>query len=338
MGQYIWGDKDTQFFYELNPAVILDAIEDLGFKTTGRCLTLNSFENRVYEIEVEQGELTKQIVAKFYRPGRWSKDQILNEHQFMSDLDEAEIPLIAPLTIKGETLFKLEKANLWYCVYEKKGGRHNSEMNTEQLEILGRSLARLHNVGSTKSADHRITINQDSFGLKNLDFLIQSKLIPNHIENKYKEVVQEICDLSAPMFESISNIRVHGDCHLGNVIWRDESLFFIDFDDMLMGPAIQDIWLCVPGIDTYSLQDRAILIEAYSEFRDFNRAELQLIEPLRALRFIHFSAWIGNRINDPAFKIAFAHYGSEQYWQGQYQDLNDQLMKIKNYQQPLFNC
>jgi len=330
MSNYVWGDSETQFFFELTPDVILDSIEGLGFQTTGRCLSLNSFENRVYEIEYEIEDKNESIVAKFYRPGRWNEKQILQEHEFMQDLVSAEVPIVSNLIIESKTLFKTKKNPLFFCLYPKKGGRHHQEMSTEQLEILGRSLARLHNTGSIKKADHRIKISPETFGLKNLDYILNAKLIPHYLEKEYQSVVENICSLSQSLFANVDNIRIHGDCHLGNIIWRDEGMHFIDFDDMLIGPAIQDIWPCIGGNDQYAKQDQSIILTAYEEFRDFNNAELKLIEPLRALRFIHFNAWIGKRMKDPAFVKPFEFYGTDQYWQTQVHDLKHQLHLIKN--------
>ncbi len=333
MSDYIWGDKETQFFFELTPDLVLQAVEDLGLKTTGRCLTLNSMENRVYEIEIDNPQAVIPsdhfVVAKFYRPGRWSREQIQDEHDFMFDLQAEEVPVVAPLRFESESLFQLKEHQLLYTLFPKKGGRLVDEFSVEQLQIMGRMLARLHNVGAVKAASHRIQISPDSFGLQNLRFLLESRLLPAHLEASYQQVVEELCARMQPLFKKAATHRVHGDCHLGNIIWRpDEGPFFIDFDDMLMGPAVQDIWLVVPGTDSYAVNDREVLLEAYENMRSFDRSQLKLIEPLRALRFIHFSAWIGKRWNDPAFQRAFPHFGSAQYWDGQLADLRLQAEKI----------
>lgn len=330
---YVWGDKETQFFFKLDPETILDTCTSHDFQITGRCLPLNSMENRVYEIEIENAEeyqLTNNaIIAKFYRPGRWSEQQILREHEFLWDLKNEEIAVIAPLKIQGKTLFKLNELDLFYTFFPKKGGRAPDEMNDEQLEILGRTLARLHNTGEQKSAPERILIGPENYGLGNLHYLMDQKILPPHLETTYKDLVHEICDLIAPLFEGIKNIRIHGDCHLGNIISREEEgLFLIDFDDMVQGPAIQDLWLVNPGIDEYAQRNQQTLLNAYCTMRDFDQRELKLVEPLRTLRFIHFSAWMAKRWDDPAFKVAFPHFEDVQYWDIQINDLRQQKMKM----------
>ncbi len=340
MSKYVWGDNETQFFFHLNPDLVLDAIEALGVKTTGRCLTLNSMENRVYEIEVDSpiintGSISDNfVIAKFYRPGRWTKKQILEEHEFLKDLKDEEIPVIAPHEFDGETLFKLEGHELYYTLFPKRGGRAPEEMDEEQLQIMGRLLARIHNIGASKKAQHRIEITPNNFGRQNLNFLIEGKFIPPHLESMYKEKVDKLCNLIDPLFNDITTHRIHGDCHKGNIILRDNNPFFIDFDDMLVGPAVQDVWLVVPGIDQESIIDRNILLEAYDSMRSFDYQTLKLIEPLRALRFIHFSAWIAKRWEDPAFKLAFPHYGNETYWHTQITDLHQQIDSIEKASMP----
>lgn len=338
MSDYVWGNQETEYFYKLDPDTILDSVERLGYQVTGRCLALNSMENRVYEIEIEVDSANASdhfLIAKFYRPGRWTTEQILEEHSFLHELKENEIPVIAPIVIDGKTLFPVPYSKLHFCIFPKQGGRAPHDMNEEQLQILGRYLARLHNVGASKPANHRLHITPETFGRKNLEFLLSSKSIPVQYENAYKTVVTQICDLSDPMFKNIQTHRIHGDCHWGNVIYREgKGTYFIDFDDMLVGPAVQDVWLLVPGDDEQAKIDRDILIEAYESMRDFDRATLKLIEPLRALRMIHFAAWISKRWDDPAFKQAFPFYGTEQYWTNQIRDLMLQLQKIQILQQP----
>ncbi|MCK5882392.1 MAG: serine/threonine protein kinase [Bacteriovoracaceae bacterium] len=334
MSTYMWGDNETQFFFQLGPGLVLDAIDELGLVTTGRCLTLNSMENRVYEIEIDIPEHTitsasdRFVVAKFYRPGRWTEKQIREEHQFLKDLTEAEIPVIAPLEFDGETLFKLKDHDLFYTVFPKKGGRVPDEMNREQLEITGRTLARLHTVGASRMANHRIQISPETYGTQNSKYLLDNNFIPSHIEPSFKEAIDELITTITPMFDGVSNHRIHGDCHLGNIISREEGPFFIDFDDMLVGPAVQDVWLIVPGDDEQAIINRNILLESYDSMRNFDYRTLKLIEPLRTLRYIHFAAWTAKRWEDPAFKLAFPHFGTDHYWSTLNVDLRVQLNKI----------
>ena len=338
MSNYVWGDQETQFFYQLGPETIFEAIESLGFEVTGRSFALNSMENRVYEIEIESDSSVSTdhfIIAKFYRPGRWTKEQIRDEHLFLRELADVEVPVISPIEINGETLFEVPNQKLFFCVFPKQGGRAPQDMNTELLEILGRLLARMHNVGAANKSNHRAMITTETFGKKNLDFLLDSKAIPPQYENLYRDVVEQICHVSAPLFDQIETHRIHGDCHEGNIIYReDRGPFFVDFDDMLVGPAIQDIWLVVPGDDNVARSDREVLLEAYETMRPFDRRSLTLIEPLRSLRMIHFAAWMTKRWEDPAFKVAFPFYGTDDYWSTQVKDLTLQLEKIKNAARP----
>lgn len=334
MSNYIWGNNETQFFTNLSPEIILDSVDALGLRTTGRCLTMNSMENRVYELEIEvENPISASdnfVIAKFYRPGRWSREQILEEHEFLLDLEEQEIPAIAPLKFNGETLFKCSITGLYYCLFPKRGGRAPDEMTEVQLQMMGRLLARIHNVGATKKAQNRVQITPETFGEQNLKFLLENKIIPHYQEPAYKETVEQIVKLSKPLFEKRSVHRIHGDCHWGNILLRDESLYFIDFDDMLTGPAVQDVWLIIPGTDERSRIDRDIMLEAYDSMRSFDYSSLKLIEPLRALRFIHFAAWIAKRWDDPAFQRAFPQFKEHNYWDGQIADLKTQLMSISS--------
>lgn len=332
----MWGDKDTQYFYELDPNRILDAMERIGFETTGRCLACNSMENRVYDVElkVDTSELESPSdafrIVKFYRPGRWTKDQILEEHQFLYDLEAQEIPVITPITIEGESLFKMPDVGIWYAVFLKRGGRAPDEMNDEELAMMGRLLARLHGVGKQREAKHRITLSPETYGRKNLEFLIENRCIPPHLEKTYQDLAESIFDSCKDGFSRVFNQRIHGDCHIGNVLLGRQGLQIFDFDDMVNGPPVQDIWLLTPGHDADALRQRDVLLDAYESMTPFDWASLKLIEPLRALRYIHFSAWIAKRWEDPAFKTAFPHFGNPHYWDIQVHDLQEQLRLIQS--------
>ncbi|MEZ4704507.1 MAG: serine/threonine protein kinase [Bdellovibrionota bacterium] len=342
MNQSIWGDQETQFFYQLHPETILQAVETLGLTCTGRCMALNSMENRVFEIEIESDSPHPSdhfLIAKFYRPGRWNKEQILEEHEFIFDLNREEIPAIAPKIFDGQSLFQMKDQNLYFCVFPRQGGRAPQDLSSENLENLGRLLARMHNVGASKPAPHRLAITPTSFGRNNAKTLAENRVIAPHVEASYMRVVEEICELSQPLFEDLTTHRIHGDCHWGNILHRpDQGMYFIDFDDMLIGPAIQDLWLVVPGTDIESVQDRSIMIEAYQTMRDFDHRELALIEPLRALRFIHFSAWISKRWQDPAFQRAFPQFSEPNYWEIQLQDLLKQKALIEQRNTDMFSA
>jgi Ser/Thr protein kinase RdoA (MazF antagonist) len=331
----VWGDKTTSFFYELTPGRILDAVEaSTGLRCTGRAMALNSMENRVYEIELELDEKPKNpsdrfVIAKFYRPGRWTREQIQEEHDFLSELQEDEIPVVAPKRLTdGATLHVMKEAPIWYAVFPKIGGRSPDELSDEQAAQVGRLLARLHNVGATKKAEHRLTLSPETYGLQNLKHLVDQNILPPDVKAAYVATVETICRITAPWFADTTAIRIHGDCHFGNLLSGRDSLFFVDFDDMVSGPPVQDIWLLTPGRDDYATRLREILLDAYETMRPFDRRTLRLVEPLRALRFVHFSAWIGRRWQDPAFPRAFPHFGTAKYWQDQLVDLKEQLALI----------
>lgn len=339
-----WGDKDTQYFHALTPERILDAVESsTGLRCTGRAMALNSMENRVYELEIELDEAPRTpserfVIAKFYRPGRWSREQILEEHQYLADLNELEIPAVAPRPyLDGSTLHKLKDADLYYAVFPKIGGRSPDELDDDQLGRAGRLLARLHSVGAARSADHRIKLDPATYGTDNLRFLLDLKLVPSTVRDAYQATVEQIVHLTTPWFAETPVQRIHGDCHLGNLLMGRDGLFFVDFDDMVRGPVVQDVWLLVPGRDEYAQGKLRILLEAYDTMRPFDRRQLRLIEALRALRFVHFSAWIGRRWQDPAFPRAFPQFGGERYWQEQLADLREQLGLLESEtEQPVF--
>lgn len=331
-----WGES-TRFFFEITPERVLESVESGGFECTGRCMQLNSFENRVYDVELElpegrqPGALNHRIV-KFYRPGRWTREQILEEHEFLADLREAEIPAIAPLAFPdGETLKLTPRGDIWYALFPKVGGRAPDELTDEQLRRIGMLLARIHNVGAAKKAEHRLELNPTTYGYQNLEYLL-SKWVPLEYRSKYEAAVARICRIVEPWFKELAPSaihRVHGDCHLGNLLWNQDGPFFLDFDDMVRAPAVQDIWLLTPGRDSETRQQREVMLEGYEEFRKLDRSTLRLLEPLRALRFVHYTAWIARRWDDPAFPAAFPEFGSHGYWADETNDLEEQLRLIR---------
>ena len=329
----------THSFFTLTPDKILDSVESLGVKSTGRCLQLNSMENRVYEVELdltseEEAKITSQYdrsrVIKFYRPGRWSRDQIQAEHDFLWELKEGDIPVVAPLRNElGESLFHIAEDDLWFTVFPKVGGRINYESSDDQLGMLGRALARLHSIGATKTAPSRIVLNHESYGHQNVTFLTQNQFLPLDLASRYQKAAEGICEIAAKLFEQVDFQRIHGDCHLGNVLWGSEGPFWVDFDDMVMGPPVQDIWLMVASQDDEGKRQREVFLKAYEEMGHFDRHSLKLIEPLRALRYMHYSAWIARRWEDPYFKKSFPQFNSWSYWMEQTSDLELQLNLIK---------
>ncbi len=328
----------TEFFFELTPERVLAAAEASGLRCNGRCLALNSYENRVYELELEEDETNEKLhpiarkrVAKFYRPGRWNRKQILEEHQFLLDLKENEIPVVAPLVFRdGSTLQEMKDAKIWYALFPKVGGRIPDELDDEQLHWIGRLLARIHSVGASKESRHRMTLTPDTYGRMNLAFLLKENWIVEEFRERYEKAVKEICNLADPLFKRLLMQRIHGDCHLGNLLWGAEGPFFLDFDDMLRGPPVQDFWLLIPGRDEEAKAKLEVLLEGYEEMRSFDRSTLKLIEILRALRFVHFSAWLARRWKDPAFPRAFPEFNTLQYWRDRTTDLEQQLALIQD--------
>jgi Ser/Thr protein kinase RdoA (MazF antagonist) len=333
--------SDTRFFFELTPDKVLAAVESAGLRTTGRCLALNSFENRVYDVELEwEGEdkpphpSFHHRIAKFYRPGRWSREQVLEEHRFVSELAEAEIPAIAPLAFEdGSTLQRMPESEIFFALFRKVGGRAPDELSLEQLVRIGRLLGRIHNVGATSRAPSRVRLGPDTYGRANLDFLLQGEWIPLEFRSRYRAAVEAILEKTTPWFQDVETHRLHGDCHLGNLLWSVEGPFFLDFDDMVSGPAVQDLWLLLPGRDEESRRRMEALLEGYEEMRRFDRSTLRLVEPLRALRYIHYTAWIARRWEDPAFPLAFPQFGSHRYWSDETQDMEGQLRMILQREQ-----
>ncbi len=334
-----WGQDETRFFYELTPDRILDAVEACGLRATGRCMALNSMENRVYQVEVEpevdvEGGGDEFRVVKFYRPGRWSEEQILEEHRFLHELAKAEIPAVAPLPFPdGATLERAPGCPIWCAVFPRVGGRAPDELDDEGLERIGRLIGRLHNVGATSDAPSRVRLDPDSYGLTALTSLLEIGSIPESVRDSYRLTVESICESTSAWFEAAVYQRIHGDCHIGNLLVGGQGAFFVDFDDMVRGPCVQDIWLLAPGKDKEARRQRSVLLEGYEQFREFDYSTLRLVEPLRALRLVHFSAWIARRWDDPAFKRAFPDFGDERYWFDELNLLREQLADIQHLAQ-----
>lgn len=315
-----FGSAETRFFYDLTPDRILDAVEAWGLRPTGRCLALASMENRVYQVEIELDDPPRNPndafrVIKFYRPGRWSEEQVLEEHRFLLDLVDADLPVVAPLELAGGgTLARVPGVSMFAAVFPRKGGRAPDELEGDDLDRLGRLIARLHGVGAMRTAKARLRLDIDSYARPDLAYLVESDRLPASVRDSYRMVFEAICELARPWFQAAGAQRIHGDCHRGNVLWGSEGPMLVDFDDMVVGPCVQDLWLLVPGRDEDALRRRRRMIEAYQQMRDFDRAELRLVEPLRAMRVVHFSAWIARRWEDPVFPRVFPDFGSERYW------------------------
>lgn len=328
-----WGSGKTQYFSHLDPVTILEHVDLLGLSTTGRCLPLNSLENRVYEIEIDNPKAkTSQenfVIAKFYRPGRWSKAQIKEEHEFLFDLEEAEIPAISPLCFEGESLFETKNRELFYCLFPKKGGRNPDELKDSQLRQLGRLQGRLHLIGKKRQSKYRIELNIANYGKMNLQSVLEMNHIPPTYKESYQTLTQQFLEMITPLFQNIELQRIHGDCHRGNILSNERDEFFlIDFDDFVRGPVIQDIWTIITGRDHHAQRERELFLEGYEMWNDFPHEQLKLIEPLRGLRTLHFDAWIGKRWGDPAFAQTFPLFATDRYWSERIIDLREQILSI----------
>ncbi len=308
-------------FYNLSPDAVINALEKEGFDLTGHCMPLNSYENRVYDLRCEDGS---HIVAKFYRPGRWTQEQILEEHAFLYELEENEIPVCAPLRFADGGSLHID-GGIFYAAWPRTGGRAADELTDSDLEILGRMLARIHNNGAIKSAPARMKLSARAFALDPLDFLLHGNYIPDNLRTRYSEAVYQIAEMYESASAGVPAHRIHGDCHLGNLLSGSRGWFFLDFDDFLTGPAVQDVWMLVPARDREGLRQRGVFLEAYRQFRDFDSAWLNLIEPLRAMRYIRHSAWLAARWIDPAFPRAFPYFGTNEYWHRETTDLEEQI-------------
>ncbi len=335
--QGLWG-QETKHFHLLTPEHVLDASEIFGVRLTGRALPLNSLENRVYDVELakefdaEPGFSKTNIILKFYRPGRWSKEQIQEEHNFLSTLLEFEVPVVAPLEIKGATLHVHEETNLYFAIFPKVMGRMKDEFNKEELEQAGRLIGRIHNVGSMGSFTHRLKLHPSTFVEASRHSLMQQNTIEHHLSFKYYcDLLEHLNNLISPLFTNLPVQRLHGDFHRGNIVWTSAGPFAVDFDDCLTGPIEQDLWLILPGIDSYSEEDRDRFLKTYLEMTRKDRVSLaRLTEPLRAMRMVHFNAWIAKRWDDHSFQRIFPQFPTSNYWDQQLIDLRMQMSLIQD--------
>ena len=313
-----------EFFSALTPQQVLRAVEAGGFAPTGHVSALTCLENRVYDLRLESGA---HVVAKFYRPGRWSRAAILEEHAFLAELREAEIPVCAPLAFgDGETLHEVE--GIHYAVWERTGGRAPDELDDEQVAIVGRLLARIHNVGGAAEAPHRPRLDGARAALEPLAWLETHDCLPPSCARRYRAAVEEAAKLYAGWSAGVPLHRIHGDCHAGNLLHGREGWFFLDFDDFVVGPAVHDVWMLLPGRDAEGERQRRLLVEAYGRLREFDPRWLRLVEPLRAFRFVFYAHWIARRWADPAFPDAFPHFGTAQYWETETRDLEEQVEQM----------
>jgi Ser/Thr protein kinase RdoA (MazF antagonist) len=325
-------------FEALTPDVVMDALASVGLYGDGRQQALSSYENRVYQLHLEDGSA---VVAKFYRPGRWSDAQILEEHAFSAELMADEVPAVGPLLLDGSTLHHF--AGFAFSVSPRRGGRTPELDDDEVLEWIGRFLARIHTVGARSAFATRPTLDLQSFGSASQDWLLGHDMVPLDVQGAWTARCRQALDLIAqhpalaqPAAQgeaAIRLLRLHGDCHPGNILWTPVDApaaagpgpHFVDLDDARMGPAVQDLWMLLSGERAQRTRQLSCLLDGYEQFRAFDRRELALIEPLRTLRLIHYSAWLARRWRDPAFPRAFPWFGSSDYWAGQVQMLEDQV-------------
>jgi Ser/Thr protein kinase RdoA (MazF antagonist) len=311
----------------LTPDLLLTAIETTGLRCDGRLLALNSYENRVYQVGVEDG---LPVIAKFYRPGRWSRAALQEEHDFTWELAEREIPVVAPL--RDSTRHSLhEHGGFYFAVYPRQGGRWPDLDLREHRVWMGRFLGRLHAVGRVRPFAHRPSLDVQSFGQAPRDFLLGKDILPDYLEVAYRSLVDELLQTIARRFAEcgpVRNIRLHGDCHPGNILWTEGGPHFVDLDDCRMGPAVQDLWMLLSGDREEMGLQLGALLEGYEDFCDFDYSQLGLIEPLRTLRIIHYAGWLASRADDPAFQQAFPWFYGPRYWEEHILSLREQAAAL----------
>ncbi len=310
----------------LTPDLVLDAVEASGYLTDARILALNSYENRVYQVGIEGAT---PLIAKFYRPGRWSSEQILEEHQFSAALKELDISVVPPIMDdQGQTL--REYQGFRFALYPRQGGHAPNLDDFDALLSLGRTLGRMHALGKAKPFNHRPALDIASFGEESYRFLLDNNFIPAGLRESYRTLGADLLKGCQAVFQRVKYqpIRLHGDCHPGNILWREEVPHFVDFDDARMGPAIQDLWMLLSGEREQQTAQLSELLDGYREFCDFDLAELPLIEALRSLRIMHYSAWLARRWDDPAFPRHFPWFNTERYWGEHILELREQLAAL----------
>jgi Ser/Thr protein kinase RdoA (MazF antagonist) len=321
------GGSDPLPYAGLDPARIIAAVETLGLACDGRIFALNSYENRVFRIGIEDGA---PLVAKFYRPGRWSDAAIVEEHDFAFELRAAELSVVAPLRFQGRSLHV--DGELRYALFPLQGGHAPEPGDEATLVQIGRTLGRLHNVGAMRPFRHRPALDIEAMAEKPAAWLLDAGWIPPSLEDNFAALCNLLLDGMELAFEragEVATLRLHGDCHPGNLLWREDAVHFVDLDDALAGPAMQDLWMLLSGDRHARAQQLAWLLEGYEVFRPFDRRELHLIEALRGLRLLHYHAWIARRWSDPAFPAAFPWFESPRHWEGVLVQLQEQLDSLR---------
>jgi len=318
--------KTPDSFYSLGPEQVLQAIESVGLSCDGSQLALNSYENRVYQVGID-GD--RPVVAKFYRPNRWKDEAILEEHAYTLQLHELDIPVVPPLVIDSETLFGF--GDYRFALYPLRGGRAPDLENMAQLKQLGRFMGRIHALGATAPFLHRPTLDVEHFGDDSYTYLLEHEFIPAELEAAYEKVAEDLLDHIESIFETIpepSHIRLHGDCHPGNILWTEAGPHIVDFDDARMGPAVQDIWMFLTGSRDHRQAALSEFLEGYTPFHEFDLRELTMVEGLRTLRMMHYAAWLARRWDDPAFRHAFPWFNTQNYWEEHILSLKEQASAL----------
>ncbi|MBB5209072.1 serine/threonine protein kinase [Chiayiivirga flava] len=320
-------DNDTPYA-DLGPDTVLDAVDALGFATDGRVLALNSYENRVYRIGIDAAP---PLIAKFYRPGRWSDAGIGEEHRFGAELHDADLSVVAPLALRGATLHR--HAGYRFALFPMQGGHAPELEHRGTLQQLGRTLARMHAVGARARFAHRPRLDIATFGREPVRYLHQARWLPPTLAASFARLAEALllhCEAAWQRAGDVTPLRLHGDCHPGNILWRDDQAHFVDLDDCLTGPAVQDLWMLLSGDAAEQRRQFEQLLEGYGEFRDFDWRERHLIEALRTLRLLHYHAWIARRWHDPAFPRAFPWFAEPRHWEGVIVQMQEQLDALQD--------
>lgn len=316
---------DLADYARLSPDLVLDAVESLGFLSDARVLALNSYENRVYQVGIEDAE---PLIAKFYRPHRWSDAQINEEHQFALELTSHEIPVIAPMQIGDRSLFEYQDYR--FSLYRRRGGHAPELEDLDTLFTLGQHLGRIHALGKVRKFSARPELSTQSFGHDSRQYVLNCGLLPDSLQEAYSTLTEHLLNKVETIVKGIdyTSFRLHGDCHPGNILVRYDNLFIVDLDDARNGPAMQDIWMLLSGDRAQKTSQLSSIMEGYEEFCEFDYREFALIEPLRALRMLHYCAWLSRRWNDPAFPLAFPWFNTERYWAEHILELREQLAEL----------